>query len=123
MYINRSEYLFYDLLKMPDTHLCHATKIKMFHNILLSFLRKIEQNRRLLNYLSFYRQWICLCWQIFHLKDSEYFHQGVIQKVCLLKIDPPPSPPCSFLFISHIPPHPPATAIANVIADLNQTAN
>ena len=62
MYINRSEYLFYGLLKMSGTHLCHATKIKKLHIILLRLLRKTEQNRRLPNHLSFYRLWICLCW-------------------------------------------------------------
>ena len=61
MYINRSEYLFYDLLKMSNIHLCHASKIEKLHNILLGLLRKIEQNRRLPNHLSFYRLWIYAC--------------------------------------------------------------
>ena len=55
IYINRSEHLFYDLLKM-------SSKTKKLHIILLRLLRKIEQSRRLSNHLSFYRLWICMCW-------------------------------------------------------------
>ena len=67
IYINRSEYLFFDILKKADTHLCHTTKIQKLDIILLRLLRKIEQNRRLPHILSFYRLWICLCWWIFQM--------------------------------------------------------
>ena len=62
IYINRSEYPFYHLLKMSNPHLCYATKTKKLHIILLRLLRKIKQSRRLSNHLSFYRLWICMCW-------------------------------------------------------------